>query len=84
MISLKMNFKRFADGSEWSEHKKQTNTIHFECERRDTERALSYIKQTYSSKITTVQAEKHLGYNWYFISMVGSSGSRLDPYILQV
>ena len=53
-----MNYKRFADDSEWSEHKKYTNEIHFECKSRDVSRVLNYFKQTYPSKINTVQAEK--------------------------
>ena len=29
-VFLGINSKRCADGSKWVEHKKQTNTIHFE------------------------------------------------------
>ena len=51
---------------------------------RDVSRALNYFKHTQPSKMIAVQAEKTLGYNRSFISMVGSSGSRLDPSISQV
>ena len=34
--------------------------------------------------MNAVQAETPLGYNCYFISMVGFSGSRLDPSLSQV
>ena len=40
-IYLGMNYKRCADGNEWSEHKKQMNVIHFEYEKRNVERALN-------------------------------------------
>ena len=53
-----MNSKRCADGSKWSEHKKQTNTIHFECKRSDVARAQNYFKHTYPSNMTASQAEK--------------------------
>ena len=76
-----MNSKRYADIIEWSEHKKQTNAIHFECGRYNIERALIYFKHTYPTKMTVAQAEKSLGYNCFFISMVGSFVSRLDPSI---
>ena len=45
-ISLGMNSKRCTDGSEWSDHKKQMNDIHFECEMRDVARVLNEFKQT--------------------------------------
>ena len=57
IISLRMNYKQCADSSEWSEHGKQKNVIHFECKSRDVSRALIYFKHTYPSKITAVQAE---------------------------
>ena len=56
-ISLGMNTKRCADGSEWSEHRKQKNEINFEYKIRDVERALNYFKQTYYSKMTAIQVE---------------------------
>ena len=56
-----MNSKRCADGSEWTEHKEQTNAINFECESRDVARELNYFKQTYPSKMNAAQAEKPLG-----------------------
>ena len=54
-ISLGMNYKGCADNSEWSEHNKNENVIHFECERIDVAHALNYFKQTYRSKLTAVQ-----------------------------
>ena len=83
-IPLRNNSKRCTYGSECSEYKKQTNTIHFKCERRDVARALNYFKQTYPYKMTALQPEKNLGYNCFFIYIVGSSGSILDPSMLQV
>ena len=79
-----MNSKWCADVSEWSEHKKNMNVLHFECDRNDVSRALNYFKQTYPPKMTVVKAVKPLGYNCSFISIVGSYGPRLDPSILQV
>ena len=79
-----MNYKQCADGSKCPEHKKQTDEIHFECKRRNVARALNYFKQTYSFKMTAEQVGKPLGYKCSFISMVGSSCSKLDPSILQV
>ena len=78
-----MNSKRCVDGSELSEHKKHMNVIHFEFKRFDVAISLNYLKHTYSYKMTGVQVKKPLRYNFSFISMVGSSGSRLEPYILQ-
>ena len=83
-IYLNMNFKWYADGSEWSEHKKQTNVIHCECKSCNVARALNYFKQSYPYNMDVVQAEKPLGYNYSFISMLVSSGSIIYPYILQV
>ena len=83
-LSLGMNSKQCADGIKWSEHKNQTNAINFEYKRHDVARSLKYFKQTHPYKMTVVQVEKNLVYNCSFISMLGSSGSRLDPYILQV
>ena len=57
-ISLRMNSKRRVDGREWSEHKKQTNAIHFECKRRNVAQVLNYFKHTYPSKLAAVQAGK--------------------------
>ena len=34
-ISQEMNSKRCTDGGKFSEYKKQTNSVHFEFERRD-------------------------------------------------
>ena len=51
-----MNLKQCAEGSEWSEHKKQANGIHFKCGRHDVERALNYFNHTYPSKMTAAQA----------------------------
>ena len=79
-----MNSKQCADGSKWSEHKKQTNAIHFGYKRRDEARKLIYFKNTNPYKMTAAQAEKPLGYNCSFISVVGSSGSIIDPSILKV
>ena len=45
-IFLGMNTKSCADGSEWSEHKKQKNEINFEFERRNIAWELNYFKQT--------------------------------------
>ena len=83
-ISLGMNSKWCADGSEWSEHKKQINEIHFEYENRDVARALNYFKRTHPCKMIAAQAEEPLRYNCSLISMLGSSGSILDPFISQV
>ena len=83
-ISIGMNSKQYVDGSEWSEHKKHTNMIQFECKKRNVARVLKYFKYTYPSNITAVKVEKSLGYNCYFISMVGPSGYILDPSISQV
>ena len=69
-----MNSKPCAIVSKLSEHKKQTNAIHFECKKRNVSQELNYFKKTYPSKMNALQALKNLGYNWYFISMVGSSG----------
>ena len=83
-ISFGMNSKRCTDGSEWLKHKKKTNAISFGCETRNVARALNYFKHTYPSRITAVQVVKPLGYNLSFISMVGSSVSRIDPSISQI
>ena len=56
-----MNPNFFADGSEWSEHKKQTNAIQFEWKWCDVVRELNYFKQTYPSNMTELQAGKTLG-----------------------
>ena len=55
-ISSVMNYKRFADSSEWSEHQKQRNAIHFEYKKFNITRALNYFKQTYPYKMMTKQA----------------------------
>ena len=47
-------------------------------------RVLNYFKQNYPYKLAVVQAENPLGYNGLFISMVGSSSSRLDVSISQI
>ena len=57
-IYLGMNPKQCSNGSEWSEHEKQMNEIHFECERRDIARTLNYSKYIYPSNMTAIQVEK--------------------------
>ena len=79
-----MNSKQCAGGSKWPEHKKQKNEIYFEYKISDVARELNYSKQTYPSNKTTLQVEKPLGYNCSVISMLGYSGSRIDPSISQV
>ena len=83
-ISLGFNSKWCVDGSEWSEQKKQTNAISLECKRHNVSRAMNYFKYTFPSNITLTQTGKPLGHKFYFISIVRSSGSILDPYIPQV
>ena len=79
-----MNPKRCVDEIKWSEHKKQTNTIHFECTRRYIAREMKYFKHTHPSKMTAVQVGKTLVYSLSFIFMVGYSISIIDPSISQV
>ena len=62
-ISLGMTSKLCADGNKCSEHNKQTNVIHFECEIRNVSRTMKYLKRIYSYNTTTVQVENPLGYN---------------------
>ena len=69
-----MKYKLWADGKKLSEHKKKTNRIHFECKSTNAARALNYFKQTHPSNMTAEKSEKPLGYNCYFISILGSSG----------
>ena len=56
-----MSSKRCADGSEYSEHKKQMKEIHFEWEICNVAWVLNYFKQTYPSKLDEIKSEKNLG-----------------------
>ena len=55
-----MNYKWCADGSKWSEHKKHTNAIHFECKTRNVAQLLNCFKHINPSKLVALQAEKNL------------------------
>ena len=54
-ISLGMDSNHYADGSEWSENKKQKNAIHFECEGHNIARALNNFKQIHPYNMTAAQ-----------------------------